>query len=120
MAAAASSTKTVPGRPFPPGVSGNPSGRPKLPDELKQQIAELGAQGLARIGQLSKHKDPAIALRASEYLADRWLGKATQRVEFALEDARETARRIAREQGTDEELAVAEAEAIFRGERYQP
>src|SRR3990167_3056200 len=91
------------GRPFAPGNNANPGGRPKLPEELKMQIARLGAQGLARIGQLSKHNDPAIALRASEYLADRWLGKATQRVEFALEDARETARRMAREQGVDEE-----------------
>lgn len=29
----------IPGRPFPPGVSGNPGGRPKLPDDIKEARA---------------------------------------------------------------------------------
>jgi hypothetical protein len=33
---AENSKKTAPGRPFKPGESGNPGGRPKLPEDVKQ------------------------------------------------------------------------------------
>jgi len=37
-------SKTATGRPFLPGVSGNPNGRPKLPPEIKEAIKMTRAQ----------------------------------------------------------------------------
>jgi len=73
-------------KPFPKGVSGNPKGRPKLPD-IREAMARL----------LSDEKDGAVALdtmlaalrmkaesgdvRAAEVLLDRAFGKSSQTVD---------------------------------------
>ncbi len=107
------------GKPFKPGQSGNPDGRPKtrqLTDALRELVkpGELAA-GLYKLAL--KAKEPAIRLAATKYIMDRIEGTPLHRSEVTIDDVRETARRMAREQGEDEEAAVREAEAIFRGER---
>jgi hypothetical protein len=105
--------------PWKPGQSGNPGGRPKtkfITDALKKAVnPEELVEGLIRLAL--KAKEPAIRLAATKYIMDRIEGTPLHRSEVTIDDVRETARRMAREQGEDEEAAVREAEAIFRGER---
>ncbi len=105
--------------PWKPGQSGNPGGRPKsraITDALQEIVkpAEIAAE-LRSL--MLKAKEPAIRLAAAKYIYDRFEGTPLHRSEVTIDDVRETARRMAREQGEDEEAAVHEAEAIFRGER---
>ena len=104
---------------FKPGQSGNPGGRPRtreLTDALAKIVkpAEL-AKELKRLAL--KAKEETTRLAAIKYTWDRIEGTPLHRSEVTIDDVRETARRMAREQGEDEEAAVREAEAIFRGER---
>ncbi len=107
------------GKRFQPGQSGNPDGRPKtkfISDALKKAVnPEELVEGLIKLAL--KAKEPAIRLAATKYIMDRIEGTPLHRSEVTIDDVRETARRMAREQGEDEEAAVREAEAIFRGER---
>jgi len=77
---------------FPPGVSGNPGGRPrrteveKLTVKLTRQEAQasverLMGKAIQAVERALKSKDPAISLRAAVEVLDRGLGKATQRIE---------------------------------------
>ena len=101
------------------GTSPNPGGRPRtreLTDALAKIVkpAEL-AKELKRLAL--KAKEETTRLAAIKYTWDRIEGTPLHRSEVTIDDVRETARRMAREQGEDEEAAVREAEAIFRGER---
>lgn len=73
----APSNRTSTGR-FPPGVSGNPTGRVPLPPEIKARLAELGPVALRRLAELLHSQNEAIAVRAAEALLDRAYGKAIQ------------------------------------------
>ena len=71
------------GRPFKPGQSGNPGGRPKsraLTDALEQTIDkhELGE----KLWALALKGD----MQAIKYIYDRIEGTPTQRHEFSIED----------------------------------
>ena len=104
---------------FKPGQSGNPGGRPRT-RELTDALANLVKPGelAAGLWKLAlRAKEPAIRLAATKYIMDRIEGTPLHRSEVTIDDVRETAARMAREQGEDEEAAVREAEAIFRGER---
>ena len=77
-----SSAKTVSSRqrgltPYKPGQSGNPSGRPKLPDAFK----ENGPEALEKLIGLMDDPDHRIALRATETVIDRIYGKPAQPIE---------------------------------------
>lgn len=69
-----------PGRPFKPGQSGNPNGRPKVPEgvkDLARQFTELSVNTLAEICR--KKKAPAAArVMAATALLDRAWGKPVQ------------------------------------------
>ena len=76
----ANSSKTAPGIPFKPGQSGNPSGRPKIPQEFKDLAKEHSISALKKVifimeSGVSDHKDQ---LRAAEIIMDRAWGKAVQ------------------------------------------
>jgi hypothetical protein len=70
-------------KPFPKGVSGNPKGRPKLPD-LKEAIAKVladekdGATALEYTLMALRNKAVKGDIRAAEVLLDRAFGKAKQ------------------------------------------
>jgi hypothetical protein len=74
------------GKPFQKGQSGNPNGRPKLPDwefDLRaecRKAAPLAVQTLLDIMQFEQQ--PSVRVRAAELILDRGYGKATQTVEM--------------------------------------
>ena len=120
---AANSKKTAtrrrgPGRPFAPGESGNPGGRPKKDRQLtaaletivdKTELAEK-LWGLAKGGDLS----------AIKYIYDRLEGSPTQRHEVSHDDVLEKVRQMARERGLSDdaaEQAVKTAEEMLRSSR---
>ena len=66
---------------FKPGQSGNPSGRPKVPEEIIK-VLELGSKAAAeRLVQLTQDKDGRIALTAIDMLQNRLYGRPTQQVD---------------------------------------
>lgn len=70
---------TAPGKPFKPGQSGNPGGRPKIIGhirDLARQYTELAINTLA--DTLTDKKAPyAAKIAAAQALLDRGWGKAT-------------------------------------------
>jgi len=81
----ANNAKTTVGKPFKPGQSGNPSGRPKIPQEFKDLAKEHSISALKKVifimeSGISDHKDQ---LRAAEIIMDRAWGKATQGMELS-------------------------------------
>lgn len=84
---AANSAKTAkkrgPGRPFAKGQSGNPSGRPKIPKDVKEML-KAAAPDAAKllIDTINDSEAPrALRLEAAKTLLDRVYGKATQPIE---------------------------------------
>ena len=74
------------GRPFPPGVSGNPGGRPK---GLARYVRELVGDDGRRIADFmlnvldDQSERTETRLKAAEWLAERGFGKAPTQVELA-------------------------------------
>ena len=64
--------------PWKPGQSGNPGGRPKLPEAFR----EKGPEALARIVELMADGDPKVAVKAATWIAERIYGKAAQSIEI--------------------------------------
>ena len=85
--AADNSKKTAPGRPFEPGQSGNPGGRPKVAKEFKEKcrdfMSDEGWEKLKSIAINGKKKDQ---FRALELIAAYAYGKPKQGVELSGED----------------------------------
>lgn len=79
-------TKPVRGRPFQPGQSGNPSGRPKMPESLKARIAKLASKDAVDVLESAlKDADPKVKLQAAGMLMDRAWGKAITPSEVKVE-----------------------------------
>lgn len=61
------------------GKSGNPGGRPKMPEALSNLLKKGAEEAIREIIHLSqKGKSEKIRFAASEYLVDRVYGKPTQ------------------------------------------
>lgn len=93
---AANSKKTAkaPGRPFAPGKSGNPSGRPKQTPEQKdalEAIRGLTPKAVETMRQIldSPRAGETAKLRVCEIILERTYGKASASVELnaAITDA---------------------------------
>jgi hypothetical protein len=65
----------VVGRPFTPGQSGNPRGRPKIDPDVRNLARRHAPDALAKLIALMSHPRPEIALRACEAVLDRAYGK---------------------------------------------
>lgn len=74
------------GRPFPKGMSGNPTGRPRRTDEETQLIEACRAktpEALAVIvGLMQESTNDRVRLAAAQFLIERGYGRAPERVEI--------------------------------------
>ena len=65
------------GKPFQPGQSGNPGGRPKMPDALKARIAKLASKEAVDVLESAlTSADEKVRSQAAGMLMDRAWGKA--------------------------------------------
>ena len=85
--AAANSTKTakksVPGKPFEKGKSGNPRGRPKIPPDVRDMFKAATPAAAKLLIKTIDDEDAPLALRmdAAKTILDRVYGKASQPIE---------------------------------------
>ena len=74
-----SASATVRGRPFQPGVSGNPGDRPRFLGTLRLLARAHAAEAIAELARLAVHaKNEAARIAAIRELLDRGYGKPTQ------------------------------------------
>ncbi|BAB50793.1 DUF5681 domain-containing protein [Mesorhizobium japonicum] len=58
-----------------PGVSGNPSGRPKTPEEVKEMLRALTPKAVQRLGEALDGDDQKLRVTAAQEILNRTLGK---------------------------------------------
>lgn len=76
------------GKGFVPGKSGNPSGRPKMPEELREAFrahAPIALKTLVDV--MTTGEKDSDRVKASEIILDRGYGKASQPIDATLEGA---------------------------------
>src|SRR5260370_142304 len=66
---------------FLPGVSGNPTGRPKGAGEIRELARQYVPDALAKIASLVRSNDEKVALAASQEILNRVFGRPLQSVE---------------------------------------
>ena len=70
---------------FLPGFTPNPSGRPKIVDEIKQLARERAPDAFKRVCGLMGSADERIALAASQEVLNRAYGRPMQGIEQTIE-----------------------------------
>jgi len=78
--------KRGPGRPFEKGQSGNPSGRPKIPEEVRDAARAHTAEAIDTLVELMRGEDDKLRLKAACALLDRGWGKPLQSIEASGKD----------------------------------
>ena len=73
---------------FKKGQSGNPGGRPKVPEEIKEAFKAAAPEALDLLLKLMRDEKEKseIRVRCAETVLDRGYGKATQFVEGNLDN----------------------------------
>lgn len=61
--------------PFKKGVSGNPTGRAKLPPDIKAELRRMTPRALAALSELLDSSDDKVRMAAAKEVLDRHLGK---------------------------------------------
>jgi hypothetical protein len=76
--------KRVIGRPFTPGNSANPGGRPHMTPEEREKWKALANKCLARLNDLADDEDasPQFLVKCAEVAANRAWGTPTQAIEL--------------------------------------
>lgn len=82
MSDAGTSRRSV-GRPFPPGKSGNPSGRPKAVHDFQKLAREATPAAFQRLVELSNSRNQLVAVRACELIVSWGVGRPQQSVALA-------------------------------------
>lgn len=72
---------------FMKGCSGNPNGRPKIPNELREKIRLACPGAVDRLIGFMDDENPKIAMWAITELLDRGYGKAIQQQEINMDVA---------------------------------
>jgi len=72
---------------FQPGQSGNPGGRPRLPDELKARLRDLSDQAVDTLEAALRSDDDRIRVAAAAQILDRAYGKAVTPVDATMRGA---------------------------------
>lgn len=75
-------TKRGPGRPFQPGQSGNPGGRPKVIESIRDAARNLGDKALGVLAGALESDDERARIVAANSLLDRGFGKSASAVEW--------------------------------------
>ncbi len=72
------------GRPFAKGQSGNPGGRPRIPEELKSRAQAYSVEALDTLHALMRDPEQSGSVRVSAAVAimDRGYGKSTVTVDM--------------------------------------
>jgi uncharacterized protein DUF5681 len=73
------------GRPFAKGQSGNPGGRPKMPEELKDAMRGLADKAVEVLREAMKCDDPRVRVMAATAALDRGYGRPAQTVNAKIE-----------------------------------
>jgi Family of unknown function (DUF5681) len=70
------------GRPFQKGKSGNPGGRPKEIEEVKELAREHSPEAITRLVHWMRSDNAKASIAASTALLDRAWGKPVQALEY--------------------------------------
>ena len=85
---AENSGETARGRPFKPGQSGNPGGRPKMPEDVREAFRALVPEAIQTIVYVMRHgKKDKDRTDAANSIIDRAYGKPTQMQDISLDMA---------------------------------
>ena len=66
------------------GQSGNPGGRPKLPDEVKAGLRDLAGDAIAVLREALQDEDPRVRVAAAGQILDRAYGKPASVADVTL------------------------------------
>lgn len=80
----ANSITTAPGRPFKPGQSGNPSGRPKANPEVREALKAASVDAARKLVELLKSKNDKVAFQAAQEILNRTEGKPRECVQMEI------------------------------------
>lgn len=79
-------TRRTPRTAWPKGQSGNPGGRPKVAQEIRELARQHGPAAIDRLVTLMHSSNEGVAVRAAEALLDRGFGRAPQGLEMTGKD----------------------------------
>ncbi len=73
-----------------PGQSGNPNGRPRMPEELKDRLRKINEAAVKRLEAMVESADtpPEVVRKIANDTADRLYGKPTQTIEADVTERR--------------------------------